>query len=75
MNLGSLLRGVAGGRRGAGHGTGGHGTGGGARPAAGGGIGETVGRAVDGQMAGRRGTGAGGGGLGGMLRKFGRGRF
>lgn len=74
MNLGSLLRGVAGGRRGTtGHGMSGRGTVGGARPTGGGGIGESVGRAVDGQMSGRRSTG--GGGLGGMLRKFGRGRF
>lgn len=71
MNIGSLLRGVAGGRRGAT----GHGTTGGARPTTGGGVGESIGRAVDGQMSGRRRGGAGSGGLGGMLRKFGRGRF
>ena len=67
MNLGSLLRGVAGSRRG----TTGHGTTGGARPTAGGGLGETIGRAVDGQASGRCGAGTGAGGLGGLLRRFG----
>ncbi|MDP9408040.1 MAG: hypothetical protein M3P95_09270 [Actinomycetota bacterium] len=69
MNLGSLLRGVAGGRRGT---TGGYGTTGGVgapgTTAGTGGVGETIGRAVDGQTAGGRGGSARG--LGGVLRRF-----